>query len=46
MFAGCFALPDGPLELAASLARAEALLGDRAEQLARLWSAAAMPRAR
>lgn len=40
MFAGCFALPDGPLSLDASLTRVEALLADRAEQIGRLWRAA------
>lgn len=40
VFAGCFALPDGPLTLDASLSRVEALLADRAEQIARLWRAA------
>jgi glycerate kinase len=39
-FAGCFALPDGPLTLAECLQRAAPLLADRAEQIARLWQAA------
>jgi glycerate kinase len=46
-FAGCFALPAGPSTLEACVADAEALLADRAEQVARLWAAAGVkaPRA-
>jgi len=46
-FAGCFALPPGPSTLEASVADAEVLLADRAEQVARLWAAAGVkaPRA-
>ena len=40
VFAGCFALPGGPLTLADCVSGAPALLADRAEQLARLWGAA------
>jgi glycerate kinase len=40
VFTGCFALPDGPLTLEACIARAPALLADRAEQVGRLWWAA------
>jgi glycerate kinase len=36
LFSGCFALPDGPLTLAESIARAAALIADRTEQTARL----------
>jgi len=39
-YAGCFALPAGPMALADCIANADALLADRAEQIARLWSAA------
>ena len=39
MFDGCFALPAGPLTLAESIADADALIADRAEQIARLWAA-------
>jgi glycerate 2-kinase len=39
-FAGCFALPDGPAELADCVANAATLLADRAEQIARLFDAA------
>jgi glycerate kinase len=39
-FAGCFALPSGPATLEQAIADAETLLADRAEQAARLWSAA------
>ncbi|MEO5701971.1 MAG: glycerate kinase [Casimicrobiaceae bacterium] len=39
-FDGCFALADGPLTLDDCVARAAPLLADRAEQLARLWTAA------
>jgi glycerate kinase len=37
VFAGCFALPAGPLSLSDSISNAEGLLAERAEQLARLW---------
>lgn len=40
VYAGCFALPAGPLALADCVAGAGALAADRAEQIARLWSAA------
>ena len=39
-FAGCFALPAGPMSLEQCLAEAAALLADRAEQAARLFDAA------
>jgi glycerate kinase len=39
VFAGCFALPAGPMTLADCIANADALLADRAEQIARAWSA-------
>jgi glycerate kinase len=39
-FAGCFALPAGPTTLAACIAEADALLADRAEQMARVFDAA------
>jgi glycerate 2-kinase len=39
MFAGCFALPSGPLTLADCIADADTLIADRAEQIARLWAA-------
>jgi glycerate 2-kinase len=39
-FAGCFALPSGPADLADCVANADALLADRAEQIARLFDAA------
>ncbi len=39
MFAGCFALPGGPLTLAECVTDADTLLADRAEQIARLWAA-------
>jgi glycerate kinase len=39
-FAGCFALPAGPMTIEASIADADALLAERTEQLARLWAAA------
>ena len=39
VFAGCFALPAGPATLADCIAGAEALLADRAEQIARVWEA-------
>ena len=39
-FAGCFALPNGPLSLEECIANAGALLADRAEQVARVLVAA------
>ena len=39
VFAGCFALPAGPATLAECIAGADALLADRAEQIARVFSA-------
>jgi len=39
VYAGCFALPSGPMTLAECIAGADALLADRAEQIARVWSA-------
>jgi glycerate kinase len=39
-FAGCFALPPGPMALEECIANADALLADRAEQIARVWAAA------
>src|SRR5450631_3914370 len=39
-FAGCFALPAGPADLADCVANAATLLADRAEQIARLFGAA------
>ncbi len=39
IFAGCFALPAGPTTLAESVARADTLIADRTEQLARFWGA-------
>ena len=36
VFAGCFALPGGPMTLAECIADADALLADRAEQIARV----------
>jgi glycerate 2-kinase len=39
-FAGCFAVPAGPIGVAAAMAEADALVADRVEQLARLWAAA------
>jgi glycerate kinase len=39
-FAGCFALPAGPADLAYCVANAATLLADRAEQIARLFDAA------
>ncbi len=39
-FAGCFAIPAGPITAALSMAGADALLADRVEQVARLWDAA------
>jgi glycerate kinase len=38
-FAGCFALPPGPMALDACVASAAELLADRAEQMARLRDA-------
>ncbi|NWG87002.1 MAG: glycerate kinase [Hydrogenophilaceae bacterium] len=38
LFAGCFALPEGPMPLAEAMAEAERLLADRTEQLARLFA--------
>ncbi len=38
VFAGCFALPAGPMPLADCVAHADALLADRAEAIARLWA--------
>jgi glycerate kinase len=38
-FAGCFALPNGPLSLDECIANAGALLADRAEQVARVFVA-------
>ena len=35
-FAGCFGLPNGPSTLEQCIANAEALLADRAEQIARI----------
>lgn len=43
-FAGCFALPDGPMSLEIAMAEAVRLLADRAEQMARLLSS--LPRMR
>jgi glycerate 2-kinase len=40
VFSGCFALPSGPMSLEDCIARADALLADRAEQIARTWNAA------
>ncbi len=39
-FDGCFALPSGPMTLADCIAGADALLADRAEQIARVHAAA------
>jgi glycerate kinase len=39
VYAGCFALPSGPMTLAECIAGADALLADRAEQIARVWAA-------
>jgi glycerate kinase len=36
VFAGCFAVPPGPMALADCIANADALLADRAEQIARV----------
>ena len=40
VFSGCFALPSGPMSLEDCIAHADALLADRAEQIARIWYAA------
>jgi len=40
VFSGCFALPSGPMSLEDCIAQADALLADRAEQIARAWNAA------
>jgi len=40
VFSGCFALPSGPMSLADCIAGADALLADRAEQIARTLAAA------
>jgi glycerate kinase len=40
IFSGCFALPSGPMSLADCIASADALLADRAEQIARMLDAA------
>jgi glycerate kinase len=40
VFSGCFALPSGPMSLADCIAGADALLADRAEQIARTLDAA------
>jgi glycerate kinase len=40
IFAGCFALPSGPMSLAECIANADALLADRAEQIGQAWKAA------
>ena len=40
VYSGCFALPSGPMPLPDCIADAEALVADRAEQIARLWAAA------
>ena len=39
VFAGCFALAPGPMALDECIANADALLADRAEQIARVWEA-------
>jgi glycerate kinase len=44
VFSGCFALPSGPMSLADCIAGADALLADRAEQIARMFDAARGPR--
>jgi glycerate kinase len=44
-FDGCVALPAGPATLAECIAGADALLADRAEQLARVFAAARRPAA-
>lgn len=45
-FAGAFALPGGPATLADCIARAPALLADRAEQIARVFECSAFRRER
>ncbi len=40
VFDGCFALPSGPMSLADCIARADALIENRAEQIGRIWKAA------
>ncbi|MDQ6620158.1 MAG: glycerate kinase [Pseudomonadota bacterium] len=40
VFDGCFALPDAPMNVEACIERAQPLLADRAQQVARLWQAA------
>jgi glycerate kinase len=40
VYSGCFALPSGPLTLDDCIANAEALIADRAEQIAHVWAAA------
>ncbi len=39
VYSGCFALPSGPMTLADCIAGADALVADRAEQIARVWAA-------
>ena len=39
VYSGCFALPSGPMTLAECIAGADALVADRAEQIARVWAA-------
>jgi glycerate kinase len=39
VFAGCFGLPNGPMTLHDCVVHAAALLADRTEQVARVWSA-------
>jgi glycerate kinase len=39
-FAGCFAIPPGPITAASSMADAGVLLADRVQQVARVWEAA------
>jgi len=39
VYSGCFALPAGPMTLAECIAGADALVADRAEQIARVWAA-------
>ncbi len=40
VYSGCFALPSGPMTLDDCIADAEALIADRAEQIAHVWAAA------
>jgi hypothetical protein len=40
IFDGCFALPAGPMALTDCIAQADALLADRAGEIARVWAAA------